>query len=170
MTQPEPDTTPQLITPICDSGVIDHERLRQLWQLWKDSCDGDRLPGRDLVDPLKLRFLIGMVTIFDILPGPPYFSYRLLGQEIVDRIGFELTGKPLDAHPDPMRRAVIFQALSRVRDERKPMRLYYPIAFRDIRLAHEAILMPIVDGEGKVIQALCGQIIPENAPRWRANS
>lgn len=69
-----------------------------------------------------------------------------------------------------MRRAVIFQALSRVRDERKPMRLYYPIAFRDVRLAHEAILMPIVDGEGNVIQALCGQVIPENAPRWRAKS
>jgi hypothetical protein len=158
------------IVPIDHAEMIEQEKLRQLWQLWHDAHHDGRLPGRELIDPLKLRFLIGFVTVFDINPTPPYFVYRLLGQDIVDRIGVELTGKPLEAHPDPSRYKAIFAALSRVRDERKAMRMFYPISLRDERLPHEAILMPIADAEGQVIQALCGQILPDDAPRWRAAS
>ncbi len=157
-----------LITSIDRAEAIEQALLRQLWLLWHAACLDGRLPGRDLIDPVKLRFILGQVTIFDVNPQPPHYTYRLLGQDIVDRIGFELTGKPLEAHPDPTRSAAIAVALNKMRDERVAVRMFYPIALRDGRIAHEAILMPIADSDGRVILALCGQVMPEDAPRWRA--
>lgn len=161
-------TSGPLITAIDNAAAIEQVLLQRLWQLWHDACQDGRLPGRDLVDPMKLRFILGQVTVFDVNPAPPHFVYRLLGQDIVDRIGVELTGKPLEAHPDPNRYVAIKAALEKMRDERVAVRMSYPIALRDGQIAHEAILMPIADAAGRIIQALCGQVMPENAPRWRA--
>ncbi|MBP7066031.1 PAS domain-containing protein [Ferrovibrio sp.] len=157
-----------LITAIDNAAAIEQVLLQRFWQLWNDSRQDGRLPGRDLVDPMKLRFILGQVTVFDVNPTPPRFVYRLLGQDIVDRIGVELTGKPLEAHPDPNRYAAIKAALEKMCDEGVAVRMYYPIALRDGSIPHEAILMPIADPAGRIIQALCGQVMPENAPRWRA--
>lgn len=57
-------------------------------------------PGKDFLDPLRLRFLLGSLSLLEIQRQPLRFRYRLVGTDIVQRPGMELTGKWLDDHPE----------------------------------------------------------------------
>ncbi len=80
---------------------------------------------------------------------PLQFRFRLVGTELVDRAGFDLTGKTLDAYPNPEFRASMRQRYTAVVESRRPLRSVQTDLVIDGRLRrYEALLLPLAsDGE-----------------------
>ena len=58
------------------------------------------MPARADIDPLDMMFVIGNIILVDVLAETPLrFRIRLHGTNLVQRVGYELTGKMLDDLP-----------------------------------------------------------------------
>ncbi|HWK44161.1 MAG TPA: PAS domain-containing protein [Stellaceae bacterium] len=59
-------------------------------------------PARRDIDPTAIPRLLGSIMLTDVLPSPPHFRYRLIGQHIADRLPELSRGMaPLSAKADP---------------------------------------------------------------------
>jgi hypothetical protein len=155
----------QVVTAPAD---LPDARFRRLFELWQEA--GPRPPA-SFVDPIRLRFLLGSLVIFDIEPAageqPTRYRYRLCGVDICDRIGIDLTGQHVEDHPDPQARITITRSLTNVTTEE---RAYLAIGRRRIlerAWRVQTLLLPLFDQAGRVAVVLCAQVFEEGAPRWR---
>jgi hypothetical protein len=78
------------------------EELRQLRAYWASKGrPGGALPPRADIDPLEMRFALGHLILTDVERGPqPRFRHRLIGTHIVERAGYDATGRYLDEIPE----------------------------------------------------------------------
>lgn len=147
----------------CEDG-----RLARLLTDWRAAAPPGGFPGYDFVDPVKLRYLIGCIGVLDVALGPePQFIYRLVGTEITDRIGVELTGKPLSALPNAAM-ARDYQLILGFCVELKTgvhMFIERPVDGEMVRA--EVLILPLAGADGNIGRLVGGQIDPKNAPRWR---
>jgi hypothetical protein len=117
--------------------VIDTEapQLRQLyaeWQAWRGIRE---LPSRADFDPVQLKYMMGRLSLLDVGYDPLRFHYRVHGTEIADRVGFDMTGKSLEAWPDAAHREQIREYFTEVIATRTPK-----IQHRERMVAHGRIL------------------------------
>jgi hypothetical protein len=107
------------------------------------------MPARRDFDSLDLKYALGKLLLVDVLYRPLQFHFRLVGTELVDRAGFDLTGKSLDAYPDPEFRAFMRQRYTAVVESRRPLCSMQPNLVVDGRVRrYEALLLPLAaDGE-----------------------
>lgn len=147
--------------------VILDERLRQLHGLWlKARLDG-RLPPRSFIDPIALRFVIGSLLVFEVVEPGPRYRYRLVGTDVVDHLGMELTGIWLDEHPDRDRLGDIMQVLTLARQSGQPVSFRYKLKLFDEIWPCESLVLPISNHADEMPEILAGQIFPSAMPRWR---
>lgn len=95
--------------------------LGRLWTYWVGRGRDGALPARRDLDPLDFVFALGRVALVDVLRGPLRFRYRLMGTDIVSRVGADLTGKTLDQYPDPEQRVVMLERYRRVAETAAPL-------------------------------------------------
>lgn len=67
--------------------------VRAFAEHWRSKCDAERLPSRLDIDIAELGPWIGRVIMMDVIDGGQDFRYRLVGTEIVDAVGRDLTGR-----------------------------------------------------------------------------
>lgn len=83
-----------------DRAATWHPRLQRLLAYWESIHPPGRLPGRQHLDPIAIRDLVPGLWLVDVQRAPFRLRYRLVGTQIVDAIGREVTGQWLDeAHP-----------------------------------------------------------------------
>jgi hypothetical protein len=70
-------------------------RLRRLYRDWDSWRHGRAFPSRADFDPLNLKYILGNLTLFDVLRDPLRFVFRLHATNNVDRLGADMTGKEL---------------------------------------------------------------------------
>lgn len=79
--------------------------LRHLLLDWQSWCGGRRMPSRSDVHPESLSYLLGRLMLLDVEPNAgkqqPRLRFRLMGSDLVQQRGFDLTGRLLEEHPDP---------------------------------------------------------------------
>ena len=90
--------------------TLDHPLLQRLHAYWDGKRNGRVYPGREVIDPLELRFMLGNLILLDVEPEPLRFRYRLFGTEIARRpkneiltdgiVGFRVNHN-LDVHIEP---------------------------------------------------------------------
>ncbi len=73
-----------------------HAMVRQTVEYWRKIAPDGQLPGRQHVDPVHLKHVLGNVWLVDVVRDPLRFRYRLAGTCIVDYLGHEPTGKWAD--------------------------------------------------------------------------
>lgn len=73
-----------------------HAKIRWLVSYWQSVGSDNRLPGREAIDPVAMRGILGNVWIADVQQAPLRFRYRIVGTRIVAYLGMETTGKWLD--------------------------------------------------------------------------
>jgi hypothetical protein len=86
---PQPGNTarPFVVPPSCDA------RIRRLYDYWRSIHPaGDRLPGRQHLEPLDFPDLLRWVWLLDVVAEPERFRYRLIGTGQVHAMGRDLTG------------------------------------------------------------------------------
>ena len=82
--------------------------LRCLYRDWDARRNGRACPARADFDPLELRYILGCLSLIDVLRDPLRFVFRLHASNNAARLGADLTGKelvemPAAAEPDRVR-------------------------------------------------------------------
>jgi hypothetical protein len=72
-----------------------------LYQYWNARRGIRSMPSRTDIDPLEMRPWLPRLTLVDVGPEGKQFTYRLVGTQIVDLLGANPTGRPVEsAWPD----------------------------------------------------------------------
>ncbi|HEX2116857.1 MAG TPA: PAS domain-containing protein [Alphaproteobacteria bacterium] len=101
---------------------IEQPSLRQLYAYWDQKRRGRRFPARADIDPLELGFVLGNLSLIDVLHEPLRFRFRLQGTMAVSRLGYDLTGKLVDEIPDPEYRQITLATYRTIVEQGQPMR------------------------------------------------
>jgi hypothetical protein len=123
---------------------IESATLRQLYADWDAQRRGRQVPARADFDPLNLKYVIGNLSLVDVRYAPIQFHYRLHATNVAQRLGYELTGKLLDAVPDPATRAAIKEHFETIVESRAPSAIRQRFLAADGRAVnHEALVLPL---------------------------
>lgn len=136
--------------------TLDDPLLQRLYEYWNGKRAGRAFPGREEIDPLELRFMLGSIILLDIEPDPLRFRYRLFGSEIVRRQGFDMTGKYLDQHPWPELAALAKTAYLQVLETKGPTKIRRDGLIGDQYVRHDSLILPL--GHERVEMLLIGVV------------
>jgi hypothetical protein len=142
--------------------ILEHSLLQRLYAYW-DAKRGNRIyPGREEIDPLELRFILGNLILVDIERDPERFRYRLFGTEIARRQGFDMTGKYLEQHPWPELAALARSTYLQVIATGQPAKIHREGLIDDQYVHHDSLVLPL--GHEHVEMMLIGVIFAPTAP------
>ena len=123
--------------------------LRCLYRDWDARRGGRTCPARADFDPLELRYILGCLSLVDVLRDPLRFVFRLHASNNAARLGADLTGKelaemPAAADPDRVRAHYELVASSRVPQvQRRKSTLASAVSWE-----YEVLVLPLAsDGE-----------------------
>jgi hypothetical protein len=132
---------------------IENESLRRLYAYWDEKRAGRRFPTRADFDPLELGFVLGNLSLIDVLYDPLRFRLRLHGTLSVSRLGYDLTGKFVDEIPDPEFRVVALETYKKLVEVGQPMRDVRETMLDSKTHRYEVIWLPL-SGDGTRINML----------------
>jgi hypothetical protein len=145
---------------ISDASKIHDANVRQFLQLWQNAHVDGKAPSKEFLDPIRLRFLLGSLSLLEVNPEPLRFRYRLVGTDIVERLGHELTGKWLEDHPDPAFRPFLMKGASMAYHAAMPIYGHVKArAFGEDWLL-EVVGVPLLGPDGEVAYIGAGQSFP----------
>ena len=138
-----------------DTGLngIEDGRLRRLLDYWESKRLGARLPARRHLDPLDFHYLLGWVALIDVSHQPLRFRYRLMGVLLVERFGFDMTGKALDEFPQPEFRGFLEAGWRAVVERRAPTHIFHNDVVDRHRRDFETLRLPLA-GDGETVDML----------------
>lgn len=127
---------------------IEDERLRRLYRYWDEKRQGRRFPARRDIDPLDFPYVLGQMMLIDVSYDPLQFRFRLYGTELVDRMGFDMTGRTLDKHPLPEFRDFLERGWREVLDTGAPAHVFFNRLVDDRQRRFESLRLPLsADGQ-----------------------
>ena len=123
--------------------------LQRLHQDWESRRRGRQMPARADFDPVDLKYVLGYLSLIDVQRDPLRFRFRIHASNIAGRVGFDLTGKDVDAIADVHYRKLVRAHYIAVVEQRRPV-----VEFRDrvmtdnVCLHCEVLALPLAnDGE-----------------------
>jgi hypothetical protein len=133
---------------------------KQLYDDWETRRRGRLFPARADFDPLDLRYIIGNLSLLDVLRDPLRFRYRIHSTNMAQWLGFDLTGKEIDDSPNTERGAQIKDHFVAVIDREGPVvRLHEWIGGNHQVLRHEALVLPLAK-DGSTIDMIMSAVSP----------
>lgn len=139
--------------------TIINPRLRRLYEYWCERRGDRRFPSRADIDALDLTFLMGNLILIDVIDGtPPGFFIRLHGTNLVQRVGYELTGKLLNELPDTEFRQLAMQTFAWVTQTGEPFRGYRDRMLDNRPHRYETLILPLSNDGERVDRLLVGLI------------
>lgn len=105
------------------AGTVQRPRLRRLLDYWQAKRGSRAMPARADIDPLDFPWLLGNISLTDVLPGAkgPRYRFRLIGTRAVQRFGYDPTGIWIDDLPEPAYRRHILAAYDELLRRRIPL-------------------------------------------------
>ena len=142
------------------------KRLRRLLGDWNSWRRGREFPSRADVAPEKIVYMLGGIVLLDVEYQPLRFRYRLMGAALAARRGHDLTGKPLDANPDPELRAGLIRLNTAVVQTRRPQTYEYRIhsAVTGRTYNYDALNMPLSEDGQTINMIFSGSAYPDDEP------
>lgn len=143
--------------PADDPSKLRDVRLRLMLGHWNEAA-AQGIPSTDFIDPAKVGDLLGWTFLWSIEPDPLRFRYLTCGTKVVRRIGFDMTGKYADEHPNPEVRPGILSVLSKVATTGRPhhRRSRRIVDGQEVRV--EVLVVPLAAADGTVDHLLGAQI------------
>jgi hypothetical protein len=142
------------MTPAALSAVEPrHPLLQRLFCYWQERRGARAFPARRDVDPVDFSYALGHVSLIDVAHEPLRFRFRLVPSTIAHYLGYETTGKNVDAIPEPELRACLIASYTLVVNERRPL---FSAAERNLdgrRWRYEVAYLPL-SSDGTTIDML----------------
>jgi hypothetical protein len=136
--------------------VVD-DRLRQFIDYLERKRAGRAFVARADIDPLELKFILGNLLLFDVLYDPLRFRYRLVGSHLAARRGFDMTGKLLDEHPDPVVAEAVRRNLVKIIETRAPTLVTVDAPIDNVPGWYESLGVPLSD-DGSIINMVVAAV------------
>lgn len=92
-----------------------------LYQYWNARRGNRPMPGRADIDPSEMRQWLPGIMLVDVNPDGRHFTYRLVGTRIVDLLGVNPTGRPVETGWPEDEVQVLLDGYRQVVDTRKPL-------------------------------------------------
>ena len=128
--------------------------LRKLYQDWDSRRRGRELPSRADFDPLDIKYCIGNLSLIDVAYDPLRFHFRIHASNVAQGMGYDLTGKDLDAMPDLEFRQMAADHYAEAIRTRLPVARYRDRQITGQRVWHcEALVLPL-SADGKIVNML----------------
>lgn len=145
-------------------------RLATLLGYWSGKRERDRPPSRGQLDPADLRGLLPNLMLLDVEPAPSRFRFRLVGTRMVEVLGHDPTGQPLE---DAREGRDLLSPLGRVVATARPVASVGTLAWTNGgRVDVEWLFLPLGSGGADVTMILAGAdffgpflVHPEGEPR-----
>jgi hypothetical protein len=136
------------------------ERWKALYRYWLSKHVNGQPPSRGDLDPvIEIPRLIANLMILDV--GPGGYKYRVVGSEIVNRVGMDVTGRSIGSSFSNGAAIGLWRdALDGVVVDRKP-RLIFSRIFDAPTAKNVVIILPLVSVGGKVEKILAGSFYNE---------
>lgn len=145
-----------------DLPLRDDAILMSLGRYWSERRQGRDMPDRADVDALTMpRRVLANVGLAELSDGGRRIKYRLVGTEIVNRLGVDFTGRYVSEVMNGSYRLYITSMFRAVFEHRAP--LYSEGTFRQDRRnmsRTRRLLLPLTRGGDKVEMVLLGQTWP----------
>lgn len=132
-------------------------------QYWAERCNGREFPDRADVDPLTMpRRILPHLGLVELSDGGRRGRYRLVGTEIVDRLGQDFTGRYVSEVMSSDYNLFMTSMFRAVFEYRAP--LYSESQFRCEHALSRTrrLLLPLSRGSQRVDQILIGQTWPSS--------
>ncbi|HWA50742.1 MAG TPA: PAS domain-containing protein [Dongiaceae bacterium] len=139
------------------------EALKLLLDYWRRK-KGDRVaPARADIDPAEIKPLLPYVGMVDVQRAPLRFRYRLVGTEISQGYGFDLTGRHLDEMDLDDHQIDITREYTRAAESGEPSCSMLEYSRKDGRhIRYERLVLPL-SSDGKQIDMLIGGCVFDRA-------
>jgi hypothetical protein len=138
---------------LTDAAAIRDARLRRLYEYWLAKKGQRRFPSRAEIDPMDFAYVLGHVILFDVVRDPLRFRVRVHGTEMVEKAGYDLTGKFLDDLPITDYRLYVRQRCEDLVRNGVPMLVTHDRTLDGKPRRYEAIWLPLA-GDGDTIGML----------------
>jgi hypothetical protein len=131
-----------------EEGILD-PKIRRFVEYWRGKRGAGEFPARADLDPIDFRYVLGDVALINASRAPvgsrwPWeFHYRLIGAALVERDGYDLTNKPLDALPEPEYRERVRASFIEVCETRTPIHRIRELFLDRRPRRYEAVVMPL---------------------------
>lgn len=132
-------------------------RLARLLAYWRSKRGNRQAPARRNIKMMEIPDLVPIVHLIDVEEDPLAFRHCLIGKELVEQLGRDVTGMWVDEeiYGDAAQR--IFDDLAAVAWEVRPYRRLARLDwFARPWLAMESLEMPLLDDDGRVNMILRG--------------
>lgn len=130
-------------------------RLVQLLEYWNSKRTDEGIPTRDDIDPLEMAGLLGCISLIEV--EGQRLRYRLVGSELYDAHGGDITGCYVDEVLTPELRDVICSQFNEVVESAEPC--LHRIETDDSKgnyWQYERLTLPLAGHDAAVAMLLCG--------------
>ncbi|WP_300301365.1 PAS domain-containing protein [Ferrovibrio sp.] len=137
---------------------------QDLLAYWQANCGTRGLPDRSAFDPIALRRYLGNLVIADIERNDHTdvrYRYRLVGTDLAERSGRDVTGRYFDELYDPTSLAEMKYCFGWVAEHKRPARIFG--TFRHANRAYhslDGLFLPIATSGGGDVNQVIGYIVP----------
>jgi hypothetical protein len=143
--------------------IMSERHWKQLYQYWQSKHVGGLVPSRGDIDPIiDIPHLVKNLILLDARND---FTYRLVGTEVVERHGFDMTGRKSGSSGRASKAISEWMAaLDYVSSELKPRLLVSRIGNDEIA-RNVMIMLPLADKQGQIEMVLVGSFYNEHFKR-----
>lgn len=133
--------------------------LQRLHDEWDHRRRGRLMPARADFDPIDLKYILGNLTMVDVLRDPLRFRIRLHATNVAAHVGFDLTGKELDAITDPHYRELVRDHYTAVVERRRPVLEFRDRVMTDNVCLHCEVLALPLGNDGQVVDRIMSAFV-----------
>ena len=139
--------------PLLPTDCLRSERLKRLLADWTKRCPAHGFPARRDFDPIDLKYVLGRLTLLEVLRDPPNFKFRVHATEAAQYLGYDLTGRTLDDYPSPEYRDYTKRLYQEAVRSARPCVVQESAIIGGRALRWEALILPLT-ADGKTIDML----------------
>jgi len=133
------------------------QRLARLYAYWLEKRGARAAPSRADLDPGEIPDLLPILNLIEVSWEPLGFRHRLVGAELIQRLGRNARGKEVGEDLYGEAAAEIFHTLKTLATENRPYRRRARLDWNGRKwLTLEAVELPLVDDDGRVNMILRG--------------
>jgi hypothetical protein len=136
--------------------LLKSDALRALEAYWRSKRHGSTLPARRDIDPWEMRNFLSHVFLVTVTQNPMRFWFRLVGGDVEQEYGEELTNRYLDEIDlDRVRHDVFEDYETAVREARPVYARCNYLKDDGKHLHYERVLLPL-SSDGETVDMLLG--------------
>ena len=140
------------------NGLFWDSRLEDLFAYWNLKRGTRPAPSRRDLDPREIARLLPFLHLIDVEPAPLRFRHRLVGSELIDIMGRDVSGKYVGDGLYGPAADEILDTMKTLTKQARPYRRRSRLEWhRSDWLTMEALELPLIDDNGEVNMILCGR-------------